>query len=76
MSNDFLSKLGAKAESQLSKPTNPFKKSKEPTHSVQVRDSVYKQLKFISFKSDTKLVDLVEKLIKEGLKAGNYEKEE
>lgn len=75
MSDDFLSKLGAKAESQLSKPTNPFRKNKEPTHSVQVRDFLYKQLKYISFKEDTKIIDLVEKLIKDGLKVGNYDEE-
>lgn len=73
MSDDFLSKLGAKAENQLSNPTNPFKKNKEPTRSIQVRESIYKQLKLISFRDGIKIVDLAEKLMKDGLKNGDYD---
>jgi hypothetical protein len=72
MSNDFLSKLGEKAESQLSNSVSPYKKSKEPTHSVQVRDTLYRQLKTLAFKENIKIIDLVEKLIKDGMKVNNY----
>lgn len=74
MSDDFLSKLGAKAETQLSNPINPYKKSKEPTHSVQVRETLYTHLKTLAFKENMKIIDLVEKLVKDGMKVNNYDK--
>ncbi|QHB53558.1 hypothetical protein GQR93_15010 (plasmid) [Lentilactobacillus hilgardii] len=67
MTEDFLNKVSKKASEQLGNLKSPYQFETEKTKTVQVRMSTYKKIKRIAFENDEKIVDVLEKLIHEGL---------
>lgn len=70
MAEDFLNKVSKKASEQLKNlksPKSPYQFETERTKTVQLRMSTYKGVKRIAFENDEKIVDVLEKIIREGL---------
>ena len=67
MAEDFLNKVSKKASEQLKNLTRPYQFETERTKTVQLRMSTYKEVKRIAFENDEKIVDVLEKIIREGL---------
>ena len=67
MAEDFLNKVSKKASEQLGNLRSPYQLETEKTKTVQLRISTYKEVKRIAFENDEKIVDVLERLIREGL---------
>lgn len=71
---DFLDKISNNKKQskdinkQLNKTTTPSDKSEKKTKSVKVTSSIYRQLKILSAIKDDQISDIVDYLIKYGLK--------
>ena len=67
MAEDFINKVSKKASDQLKNLKSPYQFETERTKTVQLRMSTYKDVKRIAFENDEKIVDVLEKIIREGL---------
>ncbi|MCL0330555.1 hypothetical protein [Apilactobacillus xinyiensis] len=73
MENDALKRLAQKAGS-ISDDESPYKVKKEGSRPVQVRDSLYKEIKMLAFQNDTKMIDLMDSMLRYALKHGDFDK--
>jgi hypothetical protein len=68
MAEDFLNKVSKKRHlNNLKNLKSPYQFETQKTKTVQLRMSTYKEVKRIAFENDEKIVDVLEKIIREGL---------
>lgn len=76
MTEDFLNNFADKSKKILGEEMakSPYKVSKEPTKTAQIRMDTYKKVKRIAFESDRKVVDVLEDLLEIGLHDEKFNK--
>lgn len=67
---DPLEELAKKA-GEISEDDSPYKLKKEGSRPVQIRESLYKEIKKRSFEKDMKMIDLIDSLLKKSLNDDN-----